>query len=190
MKMKEIDKLIEKYFEGETTSEEEELLRILLEKAETDKYRELKQIMDAFDYLSDKKLDKIWQDLDNEHFNKSTVYHYQKDAGQQSKIVKNIAPNETTRKLRFGKKSYFTAAAIILIVSMLLLELPQKEEHGTVITDKNLSQNINLAREEVSDVFTLVSDKLDLALGELNAIDNVNLKAIEKLKLINKYHQK
>jgi len=168
----EIDKLIEKYFEGETSPNEEKLLRKLLESDKTSKYEDIKLMLNGFDGLH-----RVSNNLTNLHF---------KNNDEKKKII-------FLRKKIFNiKLSYYLAAAVFMIVSILAISIFVNTEQGVVITDNNFKENADLSKKEIGNAFELVSDKADKAFENADVIDDVTNKiyVLNKLNLINKYSNK
>lgn len=167
-----IDELIEKYFEGETSPNEEKLLRELLEHDKSGKYEEIKVLLNGFDGLHRVSTNSINLPLKNKV--------------EKAKII------FSNKKIFNIKLSYYLVAAVLIIVSMFAITISMNTEQGVVITDNNVKENTDFTKKEIGNAFALASDKADKAFENTEVIDDVTKKmgVLNKLNLINKYSNK
>lgn len=167
-----IDELIEKYFEGETSPEEEQLLREMLAEDNSGRYDDVKYMLIGFDDL--RKVSSDFKPAAHLH-NANTIKH-----------------NLSNKNLFNIKLSYYLAAAVIVLVSLLVVNFINSSNSGIIINNSNIARNKDFTKKEIADVFTLVSDKVDYALQKGDAFDDVakQLNVLDKLNLINKYTDK
>jgi len=157
-----IDELIEKYFNGETTLEEEEIIeKFLHEHPNNAKYKELVVMMEGFDSASDIK-----------------------STSSLNPLIR--------KSLSKWKITYISAAAVILIVVSTILFIETREVKGIIVTNENLIENRELTQEKMGTAFRIAADEFSNAVTSIEKINfNKNeVNPLEKLELINKYSNK
>lgn len=151
--MMDIDSLLNKYFEGETTLEEERMLRASFNQKNLPEH--LKELAPMFTYIEDERV-----------------------ALEALKEIRDASPALTVSKKRksiFSRSFYISAIAAACITSVFFLFLPGKSNsngsesyawiNGKRITDKkeikmfaeksldNVSSNENIFIEQMSAIF-------------------------------------
>ena len=158
-----IDELIEKYFNGETTRDEEAIInRFLHEHPNHAKYKELFVMMQGFDNASD------------------------------IKSTNSLNPFNRKSLSSKWRIAYLSAAAVILIVISTILFNVTSEKKGIIVTEENLIDNKELTQEKIGTAFRIAADEFADAVTSIEKINyNKNeVNPLEKLELINKYSNK
>ncbi|NJO88678.1 MAG: hypothetical protein HC831_06725 [Chloroflexia bacterium] len=143
MEFKEIDNLIEKYLAGETSLNEEKLIKKYLEENEElpEKYHQMKQM---FNYFGDAYKEESTLKLDS--------------------IIVNKKPASKTRKITL----WAMAACIALLIAVFVFNTDRNEQRvyayidGKPITDKDV------AMAETQKALFLISNKLNEGTVNLN----------------------
>ena len=156
---KEISILLKKYYEGETSPEEEAELKYFY--LNNNKSNAENAIFKAFSEFQNESL---YQDFDN-------------------RILKSIKVRKTNYNYYL---KIISIAAVFLILALpaywfYYISSPPKAQSGLVITDENYLQNKEKADKELEKAFSLVSKNMNIAKKEISKLDNID-KSFEKIK--------
>ncbi len=149
MEFREIDGLIEKYLAGETSINEEKLIKRYLEGNNDlpEKYQQLKQM---FNYFGNVGKEKSTLKLDD--------------------VIPNKKPAGKTRRIMF----WAMAACIALLISVFVFNIERNEPkvyayiNGKPVTDKDV------AMAETQKALLLISNKLNEGTSNLNHLKEFN----------------
>lgn len=183
MNSQQIEKLLEKYFNGDTSLDEEKQLREFFAKENIPKH--LLSLKAQFEYFSEEKKKNVLDDF------------------FEKKVLETI-DDERTFSIKRKRRNYIyiisgVAAGILIIVSLFIQFNSVTKKFENTFNDPQLayaetqkallfvSEKLNIGIQPVSQAAT----RFDKGVGELSKISNINtsIKELNKLSKFYKYQQ-
>lgn len=179
--MKEIDKIIDKYLEGETSLEEEKQLREFFEQENLPKRYE--PLRAQFEYFNEAAKEESKTDIDELEF------------GEGENKVHKLSEMQ-----KFMIRVSGAAATLVIMIAAYFMFFVESDKYAN-----DTIKDPELAYVEVRSALTLVSQKMNKGtrpIGKLNVINesfkkinklsefNKNLNKVSKLKKFNEYNDK
>lgn len=166
----EISSLLDKYYDGETSPDEEVLLAEMLDGCADD---ELTADRDLFSFIAGSRDIEIDGDFD--------------DA-----VMQRIAERNTVkfrlpmREFMLVAGSIAAALALVFITGIKSFTEQEKFSNPVKITNENYAQMKSYAKSEMSSAFDKISEKIRLADREMNKLDKIEpaLKTIDKMNVM------
>ena len=167
--MKKIDKIIGKYYLGESTQEEENILREFLIQNDIPKKYEIIQMQ--FSYFNEASNETSRLDLDNIEFGE-----------QKKKKINNLSEMQ-----RFAIRISGAAATLIIMISAYFLLVVENDKYPN-----DTIKDPKIAYIEVNSALSLIAQKMHDGTKKLDkfSVINKNMQKINKLSLFNKNLQK
>lgn len=144
-----IEDLLERYFDGETTLEEEKFLK---DNLDPKKYPEEYKLFQAFEALKLETTSKNFDEL------------------LESKLEKSSARS----KKNWGAFEYLSIAASILILfgAIFIFKYNQSpDKGGLTINNQNYAQNQAKAQKHIQEAFDAISENLQIAQKKISKLD-------------------
>jgi len=172
MNIREIEQLLEKFYEGETTLEEEELLRNFFLGSEVPGH--LKEHRALFGYYEEER----GVELENANFNRSLTAA--PASAEDGPVVVTMHP-------RRRKIMYLTGiAAGILLLAGLLFTFRTEVFNGSAASSKKAEAELAMATTR--EALMIVSDNLNHGLRQMDRLQALD-KAMKELETFNKFYQ-
>jgi hypothetical protein len=172
MNTREIEQLLEKYYEGETSLAEEKLLREFFHGRDVPGH--LKEHRALFGFFEEEQ----GVELKNEHFNRSLSAAMA--SAEDGSVVVPMHP-------RRNKLIYLTGiAAGILLLAGLLFTFRTEVFNGSAASHKNAEAELAMATTR--EALMIVSDNLNHGLRQMDRLKALD-KAMKELETFNKFYQ-
>lgn len=174
-----IKELLAKYYEGETTPEEEAMLKKHFTNSDL-KSENAETLL--FNYVSDQSSNSSLDSDFDEKFLQTIGANDKTELHEQSKKV-----NLKSKILYFSYnyRYYISAAAVIIVALFISIFYQMNANNGTVITNNNYADNKEKAILETENALKLISSKMNTAETELKKLKYFD----KKIENINKYFE-
>ncbi len=172
MNTKEIEVLLEKFYEGNTSLREEKLLRDFFRGHKVPAH--LESHKQLFVFFADEQQ----QEINDENFDVTLTRHF-----SEKPVEKQVVPI-------IPKRNRFLFITGIAATILLLISFLYTFQHDVFKTEKSRNNNYNteLAYTEASEALLLVSLNLNTGLKEVSRLQMVD-KAMKNMQLFNKFYQ-
>ena len=172
MTTREIEALLEKYFEGNTTLQEENILRVFFRSSDVPDH--LKSYQEMFGYIAEQRVEQL----------NNPVFEHKLSELLVDEPAKILEISALSHRNRFV---YITGiAATILLMVGLFFTYNQDVFKGE--KSNHLNANQELAYAEASEALMIVSANLNAGLKQVDRLQMVD-KAMKNVQLLNRFYQ-
>jgi len=172
MTTREIEVLLEKYFEGNTTLQEESILKVFF--WSTDVPDHLRSYQEMFGCFAEQRVEQLNNPVFEQNLSELLV-------DDQAKTLEISAPSHRNRFI------YITGIAATILLMMGLF-FTYNQDVFKSDNANHLNANQELAYAEASEALMIVSANLNAGLKQVNRLQMVD-KAMKNVQLLNRFYQ-